>query len=452
VKTSWYDVALLKYMMNMENNKVIVIGAGIAGLVAAYELQKSGINVTVLESSSQSGGRMVSEIIDDCIIDTGAQFLSTGYPILSNLIKELNIESEFVATSPYSAIVKNGKIHTFRYDNPFSLLFSRLLSFKEWLFFGVNSKKIYDKTKLLPTNDYSAWHQFDDQNCFDWSSEYYGEGITNYLIEPMLEAFYFQKPEETSKALPIALNKLGYEKPKTMTTTGGISLLPVKLSEKINIIYNSQVENVSINSQSVTVETSDQKYKAEKVILATPAPIASKIFRQTTELEKILLSTSYSSTLNISVVLKKKLSDKKMSKIYGIWIPRKERKNIAAITIESNKSIDRALTGEVLNIMLTGTAGKAMYKLENENIIKTVLEELHEYIPNITKDIYFTKITRWLYAEPISSVGRSKNIYEYRSKTTSQSSVLLAGDYMGMPFTEGAAETGKWAASQIKKT
>jgi len=103
----------------------------------------------------------------------------------------------------------------------------------------------------------------------------------------MLEAFYFQKPEETSKALPIALNKLGYEKPKTMTTTGGISLLPVKLSEKINIIYNSQVENVSINSQSVTVETSDQKYKAEKVILATPAPIASKIFRQTTELEKI---------------------------------------------------------------------------------------------------------------------------------------------------------------------
>ena len=433
----------------MENNQVIVIGAGIAGLVAAYELQKAGLSVTVIESSNKSGGRMISENFDDYIIDTGAQFLSSGYPILASLIKEFKIKSNFVPTSTYCGIIKNGKIHTFRYDNPFSLLFSRLLNFKEWLLFGIKSKKLYNQTKSLSTNDYSAWHQFDNQNCFEWSRAYYGETITEYFIEPMLEAFYFQKPEETSKALPIALNKLGYEKSKTMTTVGGISLLPAKLSENLQIIYNTQVIDISVNSQHVSVKTSDQEYKAKKIILATPAPIAGKIFKQTNEIERSLLATSYSSTVNISIGLKKKLTGKKISKIYGIWIPRYERRNIAAITIESNKNKDRALTGELLNIMVTGAAGKKMVTLEKEEILKTIVEELNTFLPNITQHISFTKITRWPYAEPMSSVGRSKSIQNYRSKTTTKSNIFLAGDYMGMPFIEGAAETGKWAASQI---
>ncbi len=433
----------------MENNQIIVVGAGIAGLVAAYDLQKAGLSVIVIESSNKSGGRMISENVDNYIIDTGAQFLSSGYPILASLIKELKIKSKFVPTSPYCGIVKNGRIHTFRYDNPFSLLFSGLLTFKEWLLFGIKSKKIYNQTRLLSTNDYSAWHQFDNKNCFEWSREFYGETITEYLIEPMLEAFYFQKPEETSKALSIALNKIGYEKSKAMTTEGGISLLPAKLSEKLQIVYNSQVTDISCNSKNITVKTVDQEYKAKKVILATPAPIAGKLFKHTNEIEKALLATSYSSTVNISIGLKKRLVGEKTAKIYGIWIPRHERKNIAAITIESNKNKDRALTGELLNIMVSGAAGEKMLHSEKEEILKSIVDELNLFFPDIKQHISFSKITRWPYAEPMSSVGRSKSIQEYRSKTTPQSNIFLAGDYMGMPFTEGAAETGKWAASQI---
>lgn len=433
----------------MKNSQVIVIGAGIAGLVAAHELQKAGISVIVLESSNKSGGRMVTEKYNNCIIDTSAQFLSSGYPIISSLIKELKIESEFVPTSPYCSIIKNGQIHTFRYDNPFSLLFSGLLSFKEWLIFGIKGKKSYHEAKLLPTNNYSAWHQFDNQNCFEWSSKYYGKKITEYIVEPMLEALYFQQPEATSKALSIALNKLGYEKSKTMTLTGGMALLPAKLSENIKIIYDSPVENISATHQSVTVKTSEQEYKSQKVILAAPAPIAAKIFNQANEQEKNLLSTQYSSTLNITVGLRNELSGGKITKIYGLWIPRVERKNIAAIAIESRKNKDRVVNGELLNIMLSGIAGKEMINLKKEEILKSIFEELNSYFPNITEHITFTKIYRWPYAEPMSPPGRSKNINGYRAKITNESRILLAGDYMGMPFTEGAAETGKWAASRI---
>lgn len=433
----------------MKKNRVIVIGAGIAGLVAAYELQKAGVNTTVIESSSKSGGRMLSDKSDNFIIDTGAQFLSSAYPILSSLIQEFEIKTNFVKTAPHCGIVRNGKIFIFRYDNPFSLLLSGLFTFKEWFLFGIKSKKLYNQTKALPTNDYSAWHQFDTQNSLEWSNAYYGDKITDYFIEPMLEAFYFQKPEETSKALPLALNNFGFVKSKIMTTVGGISLLPTKLSKDLNIIYNTQVLDISVNSQGVTVKTSDNEYKAKKVILATPAPVSAIIYRQPNEIESKLLSTPYSSTVNISIGLKKKLSGSKISKLYGIWIPRKERNNIAAITIESNKSKDRVVTGELLNIMLSGTAGKKMAHLEKEELLKPIIDELSQYFPNISQHISFTKITRWLNAEPMSPVGRSKNILKYRSVIASQSNIFLAGDYMGMPFTEGAAETGKWAASQI---
>lgn len=58
--------------------KVIVIGAGIAGLTAAYYLRKQGMDVEVLESSSRVGGRMTSDTSEGYIIDRGAHFQFTS--------------------------------------------------------------------------------------------------------------------------------------------------------------------------------------------------------------------------------------------------------------------------------------------------------------------------------------------------------------------------------------
>ncbi len=430
-------------------HQVIVIGAGIAGLVAAYELQKAGIQVIILESLQKSGGRMVTETYNNSIIDTGTQFLSSGYPIISRLINELKIESEFVPTSPYCSIMKNGKIHTFRYDNPFSLLFSGLLGLKDWLRLGINGKKLYNATKNISVNNFSAWHQFDNQNCFEWSSDYYGPEVTEYIIEPMLEAFYFQQPRETSKALSIALNTFGHDKSKTMTLTGGIAMLPARLSKELNIIYDSPVEEILLNQQSIIVKTAEQEYRSKKVVLATPAPVAAKIFCQANKQEEKLLATQYSSTLNITLGLKKRLTARQLVKTYGLWIPAVERKHIAAIAIESNKNNDRIAAGELLNIMLSGQAGKKFLHVEKEGILDAIFKELQPWFPNISEHIAFSKITRWPYAEPMSPVGRSKNITLYREAISGKTRIFLAGDYMGMPFTEGAAETGNWAATQI---
>ena len=71
--------------------KVIVIGAGIAGLTAAWELARSGQDVTILESERRPGGVIVTEQVDGCLVEGGPDGFLVGEPELPALAKELGI-------------------------------------------------------------------------------------------------------------------------------------------------------------------------------------------------------------------------------------------------------------------------------------------------------------------------------------------------------------------------
>lgn len=71
------------------SGKVIIIGAGAAGLYAGYLLKSKGIDFTILEASSSIGGRMGKHSgFADYDIDTGAQWLHGENNILGDLIKK----------------------------------------------------------------------------------------------------------------------------------------------------------------------------------------------------------------------------------------------------------------------------------------------------------------------------------------------------------------------------
>lgn len=60
--------------------KVIVVGAGLAGLTCARQLQSAGVEVVVYEASDGVGGRVRSDELEGFTLDRGFQVFFTAYP------------------------------------------------------------------------------------------------------------------------------------------------------------------------------------------------------------------------------------------------------------------------------------------------------------------------------------------------------------------------------------
>lgn len=75
--------------------KVAIIGAGIAGLTAAYKFKKAGIECSVYEATGRAGGRVLTvenAVVEGAYVDFGAEFIDSIHDELLSLAKELKVE------------------------------------------------------------------------------------------------------------------------------------------------------------------------------------------------------------------------------------------------------------------------------------------------------------------------------------------------------------------------
>lgn len=78
-----------------ETPRVVILGAGTAGLTAAYRLQQSGIGATIYEAATRVGGRMYSlqnYFADDQVAELGGELIDTEHHAIRNLARELDLE------------------------------------------------------------------------------------------------------------------------------------------------------------------------------------------------------------------------------------------------------------------------------------------------------------------------------------------------------------------------
>src|SRR3954467_5200975 len=92
---------------------VIVVGGGIAGLSAAYELHTRGLSFVLLERTGRPGGVIVSEDVDGFTIDGGPDSLLVQKPEAIALCREIGLGDRLVPTRPprLAYIQRNGRLH-----------------------------------------------------------------------------------------------------------------------------------------------------------------------------------------------------------------------------------------------------------------------------------------------------------------------------------------------------
>src|SRR5215510_6739187 len=92
---------------------VAIVGGGIAGLAAAYELQLRGVSTRIFEASSRAGGVIASERIDGWVIDAGPDSMLVQKPAAVALCRELGIADRLIHTLPprTAYVLRDDELH-----------------------------------------------------------------------------------------------------------------------------------------------------------------------------------------------------------------------------------------------------------------------------------------------------------------------------------------------------
>ena len=96
--------------------KVVIVGGGMAGLAAAYKLKNdaSEFDITIVEASSQLGGKVSTERVDGFVIESGADCFLARKPRGIGLCEELGIADQLVGRDPNHAktfVLRHGRLH-----------------------------------------------------------------------------------------------------------------------------------------------------------------------------------------------------------------------------------------------------------------------------------------------------------------------------------------------------
>ncbi|GAB5521362.1 MAG: hypothetical protein RhofKO_36130 [Rhodothermales bacterium] len=107
------------------NGRVLVIGAGAAGLTAGHALKQHNIDFTILEAADRYGGR-VKAVTDfaDVPLDVGAEWIHTDPSILATLLNDSSVEAEIDIITYRPETISSWQSGKLRQRNFFSNFYS----------------------------------------------------------------------------------------------------------------------------------------------------------------------------------------------------------------------------------------------------------------------------------------------------------------------------------------
>src|SRR4051812_48583401 len=89
-----------------DDDAVVVVGAGVAGLTCAYRLRQAGVAVRVYEAQDRIGGRMFSltnHFADGQVCELGGELIDTGHARIRALAGELGLALDDLSADPTAA-------------------------------------------------------------------------------------------------------------------------------------------------------------------------------------------------------------------------------------------------------------------------------------------------------------------------------------------------------------
>jgi phytoene dehydrogenase-like protein len=238
------------------HTEVLIVGAGLAGLNAAIQLEAAGVDVMVIESSDRVGGRVASDVIDGFICDRGFQLINAQYPALQELdvVKEL----DFVEAPRVIEVCLGDRRHVI--GDPRQV---------PWTALDKATGTIPEKIALLR---------------FIASRPKAGQSIGQALrstgtcyervLRPFLQGVFLTDPDNVDAAYGHSIIK-SFVNGKPGVPRNGVGELSKALAKRVStIVFNTRVDHI----ERTSVHTNNGSYTADKILVATDATTATQLF------------------------------------------------------------------------------------------------------------------------------------------------------------------------------
>lgn len=440
----------------MNNTHVAVIGGGCAGLSTAAALVENGYKVTVLEASSQLGGRARSVVVENKdlmqLLDNGQHILLGAYHETLALLKKVAVnESKVFQRLPLQIEMISGTAKSAFYlksahylPAPLNLLFGFLrckgLSFSERM----------AAIKLMRYLKASHYEIISDRPLYRFlTSHHQTMRVIELLWEPLCLAALNTPIENASTR--IFLNVLR----DTFTGHKNNSdfLLPrLDLSQVISnplshyiqskggvIRLNQRIRHLQIENDGFSLETRDEKTHFSHVVIATSPARVDRLLAPFPQLRHVLEQTQ----------------SLQYQPIYTIYLQYAPETRLPTVMTGLTGSIGQWVfdRGQLCNqkgllAVIVSAEGKHQ-KLSQDDLALQIAKELNRAFPFLTKPLWHKVI-----AEKRATFTCSPNLSRPANKTPI-AQLFLAGDYTypDYPATiEGAIRSGIKCAELISKS
>lgn len=416
---------------------VVVVGGGLAGLVAARHLAESGIEVHLVERHETVGGRVKSRHENGFTFDRGFQVLFTAYPAAR---RELDYETlDLRYFTPGATIAKPGSRSVLADprrdpDSFVETMFNRDIS-------------VGDKLRVLRLQRELA--RKDEAEIFggpDTDIEKYlaGRGFSRRFVANFAAPFYggitLDRSLSTSKAVFEYTFKMLAEG-RIALPAAGMGAIAEQLAEKTRstgaeITLGTTVEGVSADSDGALVELGTETLTPDGVVIATDPPTA----RELTGIEAIPTDARGCVTQYFSLPPNRALDTGKKLVLNA--------HNDAPNHVAPLSAVAREYTPDDRELL------SATFLGERDESDAKLAEQTKEALSSWYPERYFDNLEllhtdRIPFSQFVQPPGFRKNV---PAPDAPDGPVFLAGDFVGWSSIHGALSSGRWAAETTLDT
>jgi len=433
--------------------KIAVIGGGVAGLSAAYDLANAGYNVTIFEAAPVTGGLAAgfkSERWDWHLEQFYHHWFETDDDIL-NLIDEIGAGDKVFFPRPVTSLYADGKIYPF--DSPLRMLLFPKLPLIPKIRFG------FIGLYLRLTKN---WQAMEKETAHEWLTRTMGETAYKILWEPLLVGKFGDYYKEVNMAwmwarLHKRSFKLGYFE-------GGFQAFADALTRKVQergvkICLKTKITNITpqpdgcfhIQFDSASgngIQTQIQKESFEQVLTTVSPQLLSRLVP--TLPDNYLASLKQLKSMGAVVVILA-LKHQLTKQHYWINLPKGEGFPFLAL-VEHTNFIDRRHYDND-HIIYCGDYLKPdheYFSLTKEELLARFLPTLTRFNPNFDESwVKESWLFRTKYAQPVPPINHSRNIPSLETPIPGLYWASMSQVYPWDRGTNYAVQIGRQAAQLI---